>query len=101
MGDQACVAEKTEVTVTSSKGVVKSVEADVAATSVGMPASSRLKSTPSVSECAVCMDAEVDTVFVPCGHMATCSTCAERLGKRPCCPVCRKRVKHMQRVFFA
>lgn len=51
-------------------------------------------------ECTICMDAAVDTVFIPCGHMATCSTCARRLGKR-LCPVCREKIEHVQHVFFA
>lgn len=72
----------------------------------------RLDSTPKPSnkqdergsamqECAICMEAPVDTVFVPCGHMATCNSCAERLGKRKPCPVCRKKIKLVQRVFIS
>jgi len=52
-------------------------------------------------ECTICMDAPVDTVFVPCGHMAACGPCAKRLGKRPPCPVCRKKIKLVQHVFRA
>eukprot|EP00811_Abedinium_folium_P000877 NODE_10805_length_1328_cov_4.639467.p3 GENE.NODE_10805_length_1328_cov_4.639467~~NODE_10805_length_1328_cov_4.639467.p3 ORF type:complete len:188 (+),score=57.06 NODE_10805_length_1328_cov_4.639467:562-1125(+) len=51
-------------------------------------------------ECIICMDALVNTVFVPCGHMAACSACAARLHRKPC-PVCRKKIKLQQRVFAA
>jgi len=51
-------------------------------------------------ECSICMDAMVDSVFVPCGHMAACSGCAKKLHKKPC-PVCRKKVKLVQRVYVA
>jgi len=51
-------------------------------------------------ECAICMDAVVDTVFVPCGHMATCADCGKKLNKRPC-PVCRKKIKIVQRVYIS
>jgi hypothetical protein len=41
------------------------------------------------TECAVCFDAGMDTVLRPCGHIAVCSTCAERLDL---CPICRTRI---------
>jgi len=37
-------------------------------------------------QCAVCMEAERDTVFVPCNHVVTCAGCAARVQT---CPVCR------------
>merc|ERR1712129_673255 len=56
-------------------------------------------------ECKICMDAIVNTVFVPCGHMAACADCAKALktaqGRRPPCPICRKKVKFVQNVFQA
>ena len=27
--------------------------------------------------CKVCMDREIDTVFIPCGHLCTCAVCYE------------------------
>ena len=49
-------------------------------------------------ECVVCMDAPAETVFVPRGHLAACAQCAGRLAKRPC-PMCRKKIKLVQRIF--
>lgn len=54
----------------------------------------------SMPECTICMDAIVGTVFVPCGHMCACRACGERLAKKPC-PVCRKKIKRVQRFFMS
>jgi hypothetical protein len=37
-------------------------------------------------ECVICMSADSDMIFVPCGHLCSCKTCGERLDK--CC-ICR------------
>ena len=36
-------------------------------------------------ECKLCMDAAVSTVFIPCGHMASCRGCAHKVRT---CPLC-------------
>lgn len=41
--------------------------------------------------CKVCMDAEMDVVFLPCKHMVTCSLCALALAQ---CPICREDIKY-------
>nr|WAS29203.1 inhibitor of apoptosis protein 1 [Eriocheir hepuensis] len=41
--------------------------------------------------CKVCMDAEIDMVFLPCTHMVTCSSCALALAQ---CPICRTDIKY-------
>jgi hypothetical protein len=41
-------------------------------------------------ECAVCLDQEKNTVFIPCGHFYTCSGCAKALQA---CPICRQAIK--------
>eukprot|EP00435_Cladocopium_sp_Y103_P034781 s2948_g9.t1 len=53
--------------------------------------------------CAICLEEKESTeltVFVPCGHMAACLTCGQRLSKQPC-PVCRKKIKRVQQIFLA
>jgi hypothetical protein len=37
-------------------------------------------------KCKVCMDREVDTVFLPCGHLVACQECAPKLKN---CRICR------------
>ena len=41
-------------------------------------------------ECAVCLDHEKNTVFIPCGHFYTCINCAKALQA---CPICRMAIK--------
>jgi hypothetical protein len=41
-------------------------------------------------ECAVCLDQEKNTVFIPCGHFYTCINCAKALQS---CPICRQVIK--------
>ena len=47
--------------------------------------------------CKVCLDREVSLVFLPCGHLVSCSSCADQLTD---CPVCRKRITQKIRTFF-
>eukprot|EP00639_Heterosigma_akashiwo_P036542 CAMPEP_0194723210 /NCGR_PEP_ID=MMETSP0296-20130528/14251_1 /TAXON_ID=39354 /ORGANISM="Heterosigma akashiwo, Strain CCMP2393" /LENGTH=81 /DNA_ID=CAMNT_0039626533 /DNA_START=97 /DNA_END=339 /DNA_ORIENTATION=+ len=45
-------------------------------------------------ECAVCMDAQKDTLIAPCGHVCCCNTCATILQAREdSCPVCRGQIE--------
>lgn len=48
-------------------------------------------------KCKICMDAQIDTVFCPCGHMVSCSVCAASVDL---CPICRGQIEHAQHVFF-
>lgn len=43
------------------------------------------------SECIVCMDANKDVVFAPCGHYCSCSKCANNIynSYNQKCPMCR------------
>lgn len=48
--------------------------------------------------CKICMDKEVGIVFLPCGHLATCTNCAPNLAT---CPVCRQAIKATVRTFLS
>lgn len=65
------------------------------------------KQTPSVSDmkdnetkttkdCVICMDAEMETTLVPCGHYCCCMNCAKLLDK---CPICRSYIVNIQRTY--
>jgi len=47
--------------------------------------------------CVICCDKTINAKFVPCGHSATCSDCADLLIARhePCC-FCRKPLNKYQ-----
>ncbi|KAK0063302.1 baculoviral IAP repeat-containing protein 3 [Biomphalaria pfeifferi] len=47
--------------------------------------------------CKICMDQEVAVVFLPCGHLVSCSECAIAMID---CPVCRTKVKGIVRAFM-
>ena len=49
-------------------------------------AEQELSVAQSLLQCAVCMEAERDTMFVPCNHVVTCAGCAALVQT---CPVCR------------
>lgn len=49
-------------------------------------------------DCSVCMDAQIDTVCLPCGHLALCEGCAEKLNAR--CVICNAKVQKMQKVYL-
>ena len=48
--------------------------------------------------CKICLDKESDIVFRPCGHFASCNTCAISLKN---CPMCRKEIISCFRVYIA
>lgn len=41
------------------------------------------------NQCKICLNGKMDTVFEPCGHLFTCSSCAKKLRM---CPICRKHI---------
>ena len=53
-----------------------------AATHTAEPVAKKFKS----EECKICYDKVIDSVFVPCGHVAACITCADKLEA---CPICQ------------
>jgi len=55
-------------------------------------------STFESSVCKVCMDAVIDCLLLECGHMVTCTACGKRLAE---CPICRRYVVRVVRVFRA
>ena len=49
----------------------------------------------SLEECMVCSDMKRDTLFGPCGHIATCSLCSPRVKK---CLMCKEHVQSRTKV---
>ena len=51
-------------------------------------------------ECVVCMDTDRDCVLHPCHHLCTCINCGKLLLKRQdACPICRRPISNVFRVF--
>jgi hypothetical protein len=49
------------------------------------------------SECALCLDAPVQAVLIPCGHACTCRKCCRRLRR---CPICRVVIERRQKLYL-
>ncbi len=49
------------------------------------------------NDCAICLNENVNIVFIPCGHAASCDKCAALLT---ICCVCRAPITTYQKVFF-
>lgn len=53
-------------------------------------------------DCVVCMDEERNCVLHPCHHMCTCTNCGRLLLKRQdACPICRKHIASIFKVFHS
>uniref|UniRef100_A0A674A111 RING-type E3 ubiquitin transferase n=1 Tax=Salmo trutta TaxID=8032 RepID=A0A674A111_SALTR len=63
-----------------------------------LPMEEQLRRLQEERTCKVCMDKEVNMVFIPCGHLVVCKDCAPSLRK---CPICRGLVKGTVRTFLS
>jgi hypothetical protein len=73
------------------------------------PAGDAKKVAPAIvedeedKECKICMDEPYNTVLIPCGHMAICFTCAQKIlskGNKEC-PICKRQVEQIVKTFKA
>ncbi|GMH18865.1 hypothetical protein Nepgr_020706 [Nepenthes gracilis] len=54
----------------------------------------------SGGSCVICLDAPVESVCIPCGHMAGCMSClSEVKAKKWGCPICRGKINQVVRVY--
>ncbi|KAH9417415.1 hypothetical protein DERP_007413 [Dermatophagoides pteronyssinus] len=64
--------------------------------------SSALSSSNKLPDCWLCCERSIDCVLLDCGHLISCLLCAQqkirRFGK---CPVCRKIVWKVVRIYLA
>ncbi|KAM1291710.1 hypothetical protein ACFX13_019097 [Malus domestica] len=53
--------------------------------------------------CVICYTEQRDCFLVPCGHCATCYDCAQRIfyGETKTCPICRRFIRKVRRLFAA
>ena len=52
----------------------------------------------SARQCKICMEREVNTVFLPCGHLVTCHICAPQI--RNCC-MCRTFIRGTVKTYLS
>ncbi|CAL8332304.1 unnamed protein product [Gadus morhua 'NCC'] len=49
-------------------------------------------------QCKICMDRDICMVFIPCGHLVSCSECSQSLGK---CPICCASITQKVKTYIA
>ena len=62
-------------------------------------ASAGAASSGASRECTICLTVPSVMLMRPCNHICACQTCARRLVRHPC-PLCRRMVNKVERVFF-
>lgn len=50
--------------------------------------------------CKICLEKEVEVLFLPCNHFVSCQGCKERLTQKKC-PFCRDTYQATIRVYLA
>jgi hypothetical protein len=48
--------------------------------------------------CVICFSNERSHLIAPCNHLCCCSTCANQIKNE--CPICRRPISSIQRIFF-
>ena len=48
--------------------------------------------------CQICYSEDIDALFFDCGHVCACMSCAKQCE---CCPICRKSIRQVVRMFWA
>lgn len=73
---------------------------DAATETVGVPVPKTEEGNSDFKEqciCKICMDREVGVVFLPCGHLLSCTLCAPALKT---CPMCRQIIVAIVKAFL-
>jgi hypothetical protein len=50
------------------------------------------------TQCVICMYESREVLFVPCGHVCSCTKCAEDIET---CPMCRATIKQSHRAYIS
>jgi hypothetical protein len=60
-------------------------------------------STNDDNDCKICFEASINAVLIPCGHLALCVPCADKLKRSasPLCPLCRQHITAVVQTFKA
>ena len=62
------------------------------------------KRTNSSEKCVICLEKNLEVVFLPCGHACTCLDCTKTLlrqsNSKRNCPLCRGKIKKSYKIFF-
>lgn len=78
------------------QSVSSSYEAPLPSHDYTTPVHDQLETTKII--CKICLEKEVNTCFIPCGHAVACGKCALSIHKK--CPICRKVYVDIIRLYF-
>ena len=59
--------------------------------------SSETQRESEMKSCRICMDHDIESMFLPCGHVCCCKKCAHSVTL---CPICRSRVERIMRAYL-
>ncbi len=63
---------------------------------------SKSNENSSDDDCVICMDISRNSVLRPCNHMITCYECSMLLlNREDNCPICRKRIEDVIKIFMS
>jgi hypothetical protein len=52
--------------------------------------------------CSICEDAEIDVIYLPCGHISSCGKCANFIYQNhKICPVCRADIRKINKIYIS
>jgi len=57
-----------------------------------------LRKLREATQCKICMDNKVEVVFLPCGHLVSCTRCATAFSS---CAVCRQPIKAYVKTYLS
>jgi hypothetical protein len=58
----------------------------------------RFKELQQSRTCKICLDEDINVVFLPCGHLVCCTVCAPALNR---CPICRANIREVVKTYLA
>lgn len=60
----------------------------------------QLKNPPfsGINKCKVCLNSDIEIIFLPCGHVCSCFKCGINLKN---CPICREPIKTSTRAYIS
>ena len=100
---------KTVFVIQSSENITKSeeVKKEIPKTQVqkskemvtpGCPEEEKNAKKSDTTNCKICFTSEANGVFIPCGHNFTCYNCANKCSD---CPMCRREVYEVIKIYKA
>lgn len=63
------------------------------------PTKGQPEDADNILTCKICMEARINSVILPCGHVVACESCLKQLPSREC-PICREKITETKTLFW-